>query len=81
MTAAYDLAMQKIVNGETLLLDAGTSTELERRGAKMQNSYWSASVSLESFDLLVDTHRTYIDAGADVITVNSYASSRLVIME
>ena len=79
MTAAYDLAMQKIVNGETLLLDGGTSTELERRGAKMQNSYWSASVSLEFFDLLVDTHRAYIDAGADVITVNSYASSRLVL--
>ena len=57
MTTAYDLGMQKIANGETLILDGGTSTELERRGAKMQNTQWSASVSLESFDLLVDTHR------------------------
>ena len=79
MTTVYDLGMQKIANGETLILDGGTSTELERRGAKMQNTQWSASVSFESFDLLVDTHRAYIDAGADVITVNSYASSRLVL--
>lgn len=79
MTIAYELAMQKVANGGTLILDSGTSTELERRGAKMQNTQWSASVSLESFDLLVDTHRAYIDAGADVITVNSYASSRLVL--
>ena len=79
MTTVYDLAMQKVANRETLILDGGTSTELERRGAKMQNTQWSASVSFESFDLLVDTHRAFIDAGADIITVNSYASSRLVL--
>ena len=71
--------MQRIASGEVIIIDSGLSTELEKRGAKMQDTQWSGSVSIESFDLLVDTHRAYIDAGAQVITVNSYASSRLVL--
>ena len=71
--------MKKVANGNVIVLDSGISTELERRGAKMRDTQWSGSVSIEAFDLLVDTHKAYIDAGADVITVNSYASSRLVL--
>ena len=71
--------MKKVANGNVIVLDSGISTELERRGAKMRDTQWSGSVSIEAFDLLVDTHTAYIDAGADVITVNSYASSRLVL--
>lgn len=79
MTVRYKNIMEKIANGEIVIIDSGLSTELEKRGAKMRDSQWSGSVSIESFDLLVDTHRAYIDAGAQVITVNSYASSRLVL--
>ena len=45
----------------------------------MHDEAWSARVGIDSFDVLVSTHQAYIDAGADVITVNSYASSRLVL--
>ncbi|MGI9424864.1 MAG: homocysteine S-methyltransferase family protein [Hyphomicrobiaceae bacterium] len=33
-------------------------------------------VALDHWDANVDMHRAYIDAGAYVITVNTYASSR-----
>ena len=79
MKTPYEKLMQRIASGEVIIIDSGLSTELEKRGAKMQDTQWSGSVSIESFDLLVDTHRAYIDAGAQVITVNSYASSRLVL--
>ena len=71
INASYEKIMKKVANGNVIVLDSGISTELERRGAKMRDTQWSGSVSIEAFDLLVDTHTAYIDAGADVITVNS----------
>ena len=79
MNTRYEALLSKINSGQVAILDSGTSTELERRGATMDDQVWSARVSIESFDVLVETHQAYIDAGADVITVNSYASSRLVL--
>ena len=79
MNKKYNALLSKIHSGHVAILDSGTSTELERRGTTMDDQVWSARVSIESFEVLVDTHRAYIDAGADVITVNSYASSRLVL--
>ena len=79
MNTRYEALLSKINSGQIAILDSGISTELERRGATMDDQVWSARVSIESFDVLVETHQAYIDAGADVITVNSYASSRLVL--
>ena len=79
MSTRYEALLSKIHSGEVAILDCGTSTELERRGATMDDQTWSARESIESFDVLVETHQAYIDAGADVITVNGYASSRLVL--
>jgi homocysteine S-methyltransferase len=79
MSTRYEALLSKINSGQVAILDCGTSTELERRGATMDDQVWSARVSIESFDVLVETHQAYIDAGADVITVNGYASSRLVL--
>jgi len=79
MNTRYEALLSKINSGQMAILDSGISTELERRGATMDDQVWSARVSIEHFDFLVETHQAYIDAGADVITVNSYASSRLVL--
>ena len=79
MSSRYQKFFQEIKGGRTAILDSGVSTELERQGAPMRDSHWSGRVSIDAFDILVNTHKAYIDAGADVITVNSYASSRLVL--
>ena len=79
MSYNYKKLYNEILQGRAVVLDSGVSTELERQGAPMQDSQWSGRVSIDAFDILVNTHKAYIDAGADIITVNSYASSRLVL--
>lgn len=75
----YDRAMDRLRNGSVLLLDGGVSTELQRRGVPMAEGVWSGRVALDHQDAIVDMHRAYIDAGADIITTNTYASSRLML--
>ena len=78
MTANNDLTA-RLVKGEIILLDGGIGTELERLGAPMDHDAWCA-VALQTHPHLVkDVHRSYINAGADVITVNTYAATRIAL--
>ena len=79
MTDRYENLMSDIEKGAIKILDSGVSTELERRGCRMGERYWSGRVSIDAFETLVDTHKSYIDAGADIITTNSFATSRLIL--
>ena len=59
-----------------VILDGGIGTELQRLGAPMDHEAWCA-VALDTHpDLVRQVHRSYIDAGADIITVNTYATTR-----
>ena len=62
--------------GEVRLLYGATGTELEKRGVPMSTNAWSGSASLDHLDTLEQIHRDHIDAGADIITANTYATSR-----
>jgi len=67
------------MSSEILLLDGATGTELRARGASVPNhitSIWSAQVLLDDPEKVVEVHDAYIEAGADVITVNNYAVTR-----
>lgn len=55
------------------LLDGGTGRELLRIGAPFRQPEWSALALIEAPEFVTRVHRRYIDAGADVITTNSYA--------
>jgi S-methylmethionine-dependent homocysteine/selenocysteine methylase len=56
-----------------LVLDGGTGRELKRIGAPFQQPEWSALALIEAPQFVSRVHRSYVDAGADVITTNSYA--------
>ncbi len=58
-----------------VVLDGGLATELERRGADLRDDLWSARVLVEDPDLIVEVHRAYIEAGADVVIGASYQAS------
>lgn len=45
----------------------------------MRNGQWSGCVAIDDYQKLVETHIAYIEAGANIITINSYASSRLML--
>jgi homocysteine S-methyltransferase len=65
-----------LADGRVVVLDGATGTELERLGAAMDDAAWCALATLSDPDLLRQVHRSYIDAGANVITTNTYASCR-----
>ena len=77
MNQRYEKFLEVLRSGETILLDGATGSELENRGIKMDNS-WCATASLE-FDILKQIHKDYINAGAKIITTNTYASNRMIL--
>ena len=58
-----------------VVLDGGLATELERRGADLRDPLWSSKVLVEEPERVVDVHRAYLDAGADVVITASYQAS------
>ena len=58
-----------------IILDGALATELEWRGADLDDPLWSAKVLLERPDLIRQVHYDYYLAGADVATAASYQAS------
>lgn len=58
---------------ELTILDGGMGHELRRMGAPFSRPLWSAEALIKSPDHVVKAHRAFIDSGAEIITVNSYA--------
>lgn len=76
---SYASVDEKIRNGNIVLLDGGTGTELEKRGVTMDPEAWCGVATIKNADILEQIHRDYIAAGADIITANTFASSRLML--
>ncbi|WP_295471485.1 homocysteine S-methyltransferase family protein [uncultured Pseudomonas sp.] len=62
-----------MTQASTVILDGGMGRELQRRGAPFRQPEWSALALTESPQAVVAVHAAYIQAGAQVITANSYA--------
>jgi S-methylmethionine-dependent homocysteine/selenocysteine methylase len=62
-------------NNRVLLLDAAMGTELQRRGFATDLPLWSARALLEHPDAVLQIHRDYVSAGADVITTNTFRTT------
>ncbi len=75
--AAHTIA-QRLRNGDALLLDGGTGSELQRRGADVLKDAedrlkaWSATANLEYADVVQQVHSDYLRVGADIITSNNF---------
>lgn len=59
-----------------VLLDGAMGTELERRGVPTGLPLWSAHSLLTSPEIVRRIHDEYIDAGADIITTNTFRTTR-----
>ena len=55
------------------VLDGGTGRELARIGAPFSQPLWSAQALMESPDHVRRVHESFVAAGAEVITTNTYA--------
>ncbi|MEZ8991410.1 homocysteine S-methyltransferase family protein [Vibrio breoganii] len=58
---------------DVIILDGGMGRELKRIGAPFTQPQWSAQALIESPKHVEQAHRGFIEAGAEIITVNSYA--------
>lgn len=59
-----------------LLLDGSMGQEIVNRGGKSDYGEWSVAALYENPKLVKEIHHDYIQAGADVITTNTYSTSR-----
>jgi len=75
----YRRLIGRLHAGEVVVLDGGTGTELQRRGAPMDPGAWCGPATLGNDALLTEIHLDYVRAGAEVITANTFASSRLML--
>ncbi len=54
------------------LLDGAVGAELARRGVPTPLPLWSASALLEAPDVVTQIHRDYLEAGARILTANTF---------
>jgi S-methylmethionine-dependent homocysteine/selenocysteine methylase len=59
-----------------LLLDGGMGRELLKRGVPILTHIWSGTALFLTPDLVRQVHRDFIEAGADIITTNTYGLVR-----
>lgn len=55
------------------VLDGGMGRELLRMGAPFRQPEWSALALIEAPEFVTRAHQGFVDAGADMITTNTYA--------
>lgn len=58
------------------LLDGAMGTELARRGVNMKLPLWSAHALLQSPATVREIHRDHLDAGAEIVTTNTFRTHR-----
>lgn len=76
---AYTALLARMQRGGMVLLDGGVGTEIQRLGAPMSTALWCAEANLTHPANVREAHRLYLDAGAEVVTANTFASSPLLL--
>lgn len=74
---SYETIKAKLARGDTIILDGGTGTDIERRGGKMTSATWCADANRTHGEIITQVHADYITAGADIIAANTFATSML----
>ena len=60
------------LDGSIKILDSGMGKTLSMKGVDVPNTIWSANALLVAPDVVQEIHSENIQAGADIITTNSY---------
>ncbi|XP_060078624.1 homocysteine S-methyltransferase YbgG-like [Ylistrum balloti] len=66
-----------MANGNVVILDGGSATELERLGETSINEdpLWSARLILSNPELIKQAHKNFIEAGSDLVVTATYQAS------
>ena len=75
---SYSTIARKLANGDIIILDGGTGTDIQSRGVPMAGETWCAEANLTHPAVVRCVHEDYIEAGAEIVTANTYATSPLL---
>ncbi len=67
--------LDKLLKNQVLILDGGIGTEILKRMA--QKVVFFEQLNLDNRDVIVNIHKDYINAGADIITTNTFGANRI----
>lgn len=67
--------MSILTRKSPLIIDGGTGTELERLGVPMNSTAWSAEAVISHPEVLSGVHRSFLDAGADILIANTFSTA------
>jgi len=61
-----------MANDDVIVLDAGMGKTLSMKGVEIPPTIWSANALIVAPEVVVEVHKENIEAGAAIITTNSY---------
>lgn len=64
-----------------LLLDGAMGSLLQQKGIKAEGTLWTAKANLTNHELVFRIHESYLKAGADIITTNTFRTNPLAIKD
>ena len=70
---------ERLDNKDIIVLDGAIGTEVGRLGGKMDSAAWCAVANKTHPDVVRRVHQEYLNAGADVVTANTFATCRHVL--
>ena len=69
----------KLKNKEIIVLDGATGSEISRLGAAMNSSAWCGVANKTHPGIVREVHEEYVRAGADIVTANTFSTSRHIL--
>ena len=69
----------KLKNKEIIVLDGATGSEIARLGAGMNSSAWCGVANKTHPGIVREVHEEYVRAGADIVTANTFSTSRHIL--
>lgn len=69
------LSLTEQLNRGPVVSDGAMATELEKRGVATNSALWSATAMLDHPDAIQAVHQSYLDAGAKIMTTNTYQAN------
>ena len=70
---------EKLAAGDVIVLDGAIGSEIDRLGGRMDTAAWCGMANRTHPDTVRRVHEAYLEAGADVITCNTFATCRHVL--
>ena len=77
----YQDLLQRLHNGDQILIDGATGTEIEKRGVPMVSNAWNGLGALTHPDIVRKVHEDYIRCGAQIVISNTFSTSRHVLQD